>query len=77
MLGLCVGLGLLQLCLYTKKHCLLPALILNLLGPGALVLLSRFGTELALPLSQGTLCLSGLLGLPGVLLLLLAKGLGL
>ncbi len=77
MLGLCVGLGLLQLCLYAKKHCLIRALALNLLGPGALFLLSRFGTALALPLTQGSLCFSGILGLPGVLLLLLAKGLGL
>lgn len=77
MLGLCGGLGLLQLLLYGKKHCLLRALLLNLLGPLGLFLLSQVGGPLALPLTWGSLCFSGILGLPGVLLLLLARGLGL
>ena len=76
MLGLCVGRGLLPLLLYGKKHCLGRALLLNLLGPIGLYLLSQGSGPLALPLTQGSLCFSGILGLPGVLLLLLAKGWG-
>ena len=60
-----------ELMLYIKKHCLIKAVFLSVLGAIlGWLLLTKLGQ--LLPLTEGTAMLSALFGLPGVLLLKLS-----
>lgn len=69
-------LALFQLFVYRKKNCLISAIFLTAFsGLGALFLLSVLQpiVGISLPLTRGTAAICGVLGIPGLILLLFAQ----